>query len=167
MTERKPAGVGFETWVDAQIREARERGEFENLPGTGKPLPSLDGDHDEMWWIKQLLQRENLSFTPPAMALRKAVEDMLDSVGRLLTERAVRNVVDELNTRIRELNRIPPIDGPPSSLMPLDVDGVVERWRTQRAAIEATEAPAVVVDDAVAEPANLSRWRRLTGRRRA
>ncbi|MBY8850638.1 hypothetical protein [Saccharothrix longispora] len=29
MTERKPAGVGLETWIERQIREAQERGEFE------------------------------------------------------------------------------------------------------------------------------------------
>ena len=132
MTERKPAGVSFETWVDAQIREARERGEFDNLPGAGKPLTNLDGNHDEMWWIRQWLKREELSFTPPAIALRKAVEDMLANVGRLLTERAVRNVVEELNSRIRELNRIPPTTGPPSNLMPLDVDVVLARWDEQR-----------------------------------
>jgi Domain of unknown function (DUF1992) len=140
VTERKPAGVSFETWVDAQIREARERGEFDNLAGTGKPLTNLDGNHDEMWWIRQWLKREDLSFTPPAIALRKAVEDMLANVGKLLTERAVRNVVGELNVRIRELNRMPPLEGPPSNLMPLDVDDVLLRWRAHRAVIEATEA---------------------------
>jgi hypothetical protein len=140
MTERKPAGVSFETWVDAQIREARERGEFDNLPGQGKPLTDLDGNHDELWWIRQMLKREDLSFTPPAIALRKSVEDMLDNVGKLLTERAVRNVVEELNTRIRELNRIPPVDGPPSNLMPLDVEAVLERWRAERVVIAATES---------------------------
>ncbi len=81
MTERKPAGVSFEYWVDAQIRAARERGEFENLPGHGKPLANVDGNHDEMWWIKQWLRRENISFTPPAIALRKAAEDLLESGG--------------------------------------------------------------------------------------
>jgi hypothetical protein len=132
--------VSFESWVDAQIREARERGEFDNLAGAGKPLTDLDGNHDEMWWIRQWLKREDLSFTPPAIALRKAVEDMLANVGKLLTERAVRNVVEELNVRIREMNRIPPLEGPPSNLMPLDVEAVLTRWRAERAVIEATEA---------------------------
>jgi hypothetical protein len=132
MTERKPAGVSFETWVDAQIRAAKERGEFENLPGHGKPLTGLDGNHDELWWIKQLLRREELGFTPPAIALRKAAEDLLESLPKLPTERVVRANVEELNTRIRHLNRIPSMDGPPSSLMPLDLEGVVERWRAER-----------------------------------
>ncbi len=142
VTERKPANVNFETWVDAQIRASRERGEFDNLPGHGKPLPNLDVYADDLWWIKQLLKREELSFTPPALALRKSVEDLLDSVGRLRSERTVRDVVEELNGRIRHMNRIPPVDGPPSSLMPLDVERVVARWNEQRRAYEAPTAQA-------------------------
>jgi hypothetical protein len=151
MTERKPAGVSFETWVDAQIREARERGEFDNLPGTGKPLAAIDGYDDDMWWIKQWLKRENLSFTPPALALRKSVEDVLESVGRLRSEGIVRDVVDELNLRIRAMNRIPPVEGPPTTLMPLDVEAVVDQWATERAALEAEQA-AQRVDTSHAPP---------------
>ena len=39
MTERKPPGTSWETWIEAQIRVAMEDGAFENLPGAGKPLP--------------------------------------------------------------------------------------------------------------------------------
>ena len=58
MTERKPADVNFESWIDRQIREATERGEFDNLPGTGKPLPG--GPVEEQWWLKDYLRRETL-----------------------------------------------------------------------------------------------------------
>ena len=160
MTERKPANASFESWVDAQIREARERGEFDNLAGAGKPLASIDGHDDEMWWVKQWLKREELSFTPPALALRKNVEDMLESIGRLRTERAVRDVVGELNERIRHMNRIPPIEGPPSNLMPLDVEAVVARWGHQRAALVAAEQPADEPrsEEAGQEPPRRRRW---------
>lgn len=59
MTERKPPEVSFESWIDKQIREAEERGDFATLKGRGKPLP--DGlnttSHDEQWWIKQKMAR--------------------------------------------------------------------------------------------------------------
>jgi hypothetical protein len=149
MTERKPAGASFESWVDAQINEARERGEFENLPGFGKPLPDLTGDHDEMWWIRNWLKRENLSFTPPAIALRKAAEDLLASLDKFPTERGLRAAVDELNARVREMNRSFVVDGPPSNMMPLDVEPIVGRWAELRAARAAT-AVAVVAPEPVA-----------------
>ena len=65
----------FETWVDQQIREAQERGEFDNLPGKGKPIKDLHEPYDELWWIRQKLERENISYTPPNLALGKQIED--------------------------------------------------------------------------------------------
>ena len=128
---RKPPGMPFETWVDQQIREAQERGEFQGLPGAGKPLRGLDEPADELWWVKQYLRRENLSVTPPSLALRKEVQDLQDRLAGERSETRVREIVMDLNARIRQLNRIP-VDGPPSTVMPLDVDVVVERWRARR-----------------------------------
>ena len=133
MTERKPPGVSFETWVDRQIREARERGEFDDLPGAGKPIKGLDDPPDELWWVKQLLQREGISVTPPTLKLRKDVETAMQRLAELPDEATVREIVARLNVRIRETNRLP-TSGPPSSLMPLDADRVVDRWRAERSA---------------------------------
>jgi hypothetical protein len=71
VTERRPAGMPFGSWVERQIREAQERGEFDDLPGAGKPLPGLTRDYDEMWWLRQLAEREHVSTLPPMLALRK------------------------------------------------------------------------------------------------
>lgn len=66
MTERKPPEVTFESWIDKQIREAEQRGDFASLPGRGKPLPEgLDTtSYDEQWWIKQKMVREGVSHLP-------------------------------------------------------------------------------------------------------
>ena len=53
MTQRKPPGTSWETWIDAQIRVAMEKGAFDNLPGAGKPLPDLGQEYDPLWWVKQ------------------------------------------------------------------------------------------------------------------
>ena len=65
MTRRKPPGAGWESWIDYQIREAQERGEFDDLPAAGKPIPDLDKPFHEMWWVKDKLRREGLSYMPP------------------------------------------------------------------------------------------------------
>ena len=59
------------TWVDLQVRQAMERGEFDNLPGQGKPIEDLGVEHDPDWWVKKLVERENIALLPPALALRK------------------------------------------------------------------------------------------------
>jgi DnaJ-like protein len=68
MTRRRPPGVGWESWIDRQVREAEKRGEFRDLPGAGKPLADLDAPRDENWWIRNKLRDEGLSYTPPSLA---------------------------------------------------------------------------------------------------
>jgi hypothetical protein len=132
MTDRKPRGVGFETWVERQIREATERGEFDNLPGAGKPIADLDDPHDELWWVKGKLRRENFSYLPPTMALRKEAEDALAAASTAASEAEVRRIVADINARIVEGNR-KAASGPPLNLMPFDVERVVAAWRERPA----------------------------------
>jgi len=136
MTERKPPGVPFESWVDKQIREAERRGEFAQLAGVGKPLPDgTDTAYDELWWIKRKMAREGLSVLPPTLALRKEAEDTLAAALRAPTERLVRKLVEDVNVKIRDLMFKPP-PGPPLGLKPYDVEEVVRRWRELREAAE-------------------------------
>jgi hypothetical protein len=132
MTQRKPPGVSFETWIDRQIREATERGEFDDLPGTGKPIADLNRPYDEMWWLRQKMQRENLSYLPPTLALRKEAEEALAAASRAASEPEVRRIVADINDKIREANR-KPTAGPPTDLAPYDVERVVRDWRDHRA----------------------------------
>jgi hypothetical protein len=131
MTARKPPGVGWESWIDKQIREAEERGEFEDLPGAGQPIPDLDKPFDELWWVKNKLQREGLSYMPPSVALRKEAHDALEAVSRARSEADVRRLIADINENIREANR-KVSRGPSLMLMPFDVERVVEEWREER-----------------------------------
>ena len=131
MTERKPPGVGFGTWVERKLREAVERGEFDNLPGAGKPIADLDKPHDESWWIKQKLRREQLAYLPPTLALRKEAEDALLAASRARSEEEVRRIVADINGKIRDGNR-KAASGPPLDLAPFDVERVVRGWRERR-----------------------------------
>lgn len=131
MTERKPTGVSFESWVDKQIREAEQRGDFSALPGFGKPIPGLERPYDETWWIKAKMQREGLSVLPPSLRLRKEAEDAREAASGARTEAEVRRILTEVNDRIRKALLMPP-EGPPLNLRPFDVDAVVQEWREQR-----------------------------------
>ncbi len=128
MTERKPPGVSFETWADKQIREAEARGAFADLPGRGKPLPSLNTPYDELWWIKGKMQREGLSFLPPSLVLRKEAEDAVAAAAEARSERQVRRILTEINEKIEAAIRRPP-QGPPLNLVPYDVEQHVAEWR--------------------------------------
>ncbi|MEU1510924.1 DUF1992 domain-containing protein [Streptomyces sp. NPDC005811] len=134
MTERKPPGVPFESWVDKQIRDAERRGEFDQLPGAGKPLPpGTDSTYDELWWIKRKMAREGLSVLPPTLALRKEAEDALAAAYAAPSERIVRKIVTDVNVKLRDMMFRPP-PGPPLGMKPYDVEAVVREWRERRAA---------------------------------
>ena len=86
--------------VEDQIRDAMARGEFENLPGAGKPLDL--GDDDEAWWVKRRLaemrRRDGLE------AQARGIADLEEALWRLPDVAAVKARVAEINLVIGELN---------------------------------------------------------------
>ena len=123
----------YESRIDRQIREAQERGEFDDLPGTGQPIPDRGELYDENWWLKQWIQRENITgMVPATLKIRKEAEDLDERLARETQESAVRRIVAELNARIERANR-GLIDGPPVVIPLFNVDDVVVRWREARA----------------------------------
>jgi hypothetical protein len=126
---RKP-GETQEGWLERILREAQEEGAFDHLAGAGKPLP-LTGVLEEAWWIKAKLRREKLADLPEAIAIRLEAEQVLAEVARERDERRARERLEELDAKIRKINRTT-ISGPPTTLAPLDVDGILARWRAAR-----------------------------------
>ncbi len=135
MPPRKPPGVSFETWIEAQIRKAQEAGEFDDLPGEGKPIHKPGQTYDPDWWAKQLVKREGLSVLPPSLEIRREVEKTLEALEKLPSEKLVRERIRALNAKIRVVNSQVTY-GPPSSQPPLDEEVVVARWREQRDRID-------------------------------
>ncbi len=165
--------------MEKAIREAQERGEFDNLPGAGKPLRLGDPEYEDPdWWVKGLVQRENLDLSlamPPAMVLRKEAAGFPESLLDLRTEEGVRAVLEDYNRRVR-VDRLRPAIGPlpPLIARTVDVDEVVEGWRElreQRRAEAQTQASARRAEaeaaaSAVTSSAQTRRpwWRRVIGR---
>ncbi|HET9773337.1 MAG TPA: DUF1992 domain-containing protein [Acidimicrobiia bacterium] len=131
MTEQKPPKLRWETWVERKIRESMERGEFDNLPGSGEPLPDLAQPYDELWWLRKKLREEKLSIDPPALTLRKEVDEARLRISAARTEPEVRRLVAAVNERIVYVNSHITF-GPPSDIVPLDVEQVVAAWRAAR-----------------------------------
>jgi hypothetical protein len=118
-------------WVDLQVRKAIDRGEFDNLPGAGKPIRGLGGAHDPDWWVKSLVERERITgVLPPALALRKEDAELDARLDRETTEEGVRRVVADFNRRIVEARR--QLQGGPPVITPTrDEDGEVAAWRAR------------------------------------
>jgi len=128
MSDRQARGV------DRAIQEAEARGEFENLPGAGKPLPGIGGPLADDWWLHQQATRENMGLDalPPALRLGREVEELPAKLDAMKHETAVREAVVDLNARIKKA-LIGPIEGPPLRFGLLDADETVAAWRERRA----------------------------------
>jgi hypothetical protein len=93
-----------ESVVERQIREAQERGEFDDLPGSGRPLRSA-GSYDPDWWARQYVKRERLR--DQADDLRRTIRS---EAPRLLAagDAEARRRIDEINAEVERLNEMLP-----------------------------------------------------------
>ncbi len=144
-------------WVDHQIRAAMARGEFDNLPGAGKPL-NLPDRHDPDWWVKGLIEREKITgVLPPALGLRREDAGLDAELDRLGSEEEVRRALADFNQRVVAARR--QLQGGPPVVTPLrEVEDEVNAWRQRRA-----ERRASVRAAELRERAELPRrrwWRR-------
>ena len=126
----KPASP-WDRLAEQRIREAQAEGKFDQLPGFGRPILGIDDPHDELWWVKEKLRREELSHLPPALAIRLDVERTLARLASLTAEFEVREEVSALNERIRKAS-LGPAWGPPVDVALLSADDIVQNWRTAR-----------------------------------
>jgi hypothetical protein len=157
MTERKPPGMSFETWVDTQISQGLARGDFDGLAGAGKPLSRAALDETGYEWVVAKARRENLDLLgmlPPGLALRKERDDLPRRAEALPSEAAVRALAEDYDDRVRAFWRRPqesrwsPVPGL------CDVEALVAGWRQSRPAAPEPPAPP-------AAPPRLPWWRRF------
>jgi hypothetical protein len=140
-------------WVDLQVKQAMERGEFDNLPGAGKPLGDLGSLHDRDWWLKKLIERERISVLPAALQLRKDDAELDALLDREATEKQVRTTLEDFNRRVIEARR--QLQGGPPVVTPTrDIDAEVERWRERR------RSSAVAKQTPRPDPPRKPWWRR-------
>jgi Domain of unknown function (DUF1992) len=158
MTERKPAGMSFETWVESQIAQGMARGDFEGLAGSGKPLPRRSDADSMVDWVVAKARQENLDvfgMLPPGLALRKEREDLPRRAAELVSETAVRALAEDYNARVEAFWRRPqesrwsPVPGL------ADVEALVAEWHRNR-----PPRPAPAPEPAAPERRRwLDRWR--------
>lgn len=117
----------FESAIEAQIKAARRRGDFDNLPGAGKPIEGLDRD-DPDWWLKNKMKEEGLEggVVVPSLQLRADVPRELARI-RLMKDRdTARTALAALNLRIHKVNSRQ-IRGPSSNVAPIDINAFLQQ----------------------------------------
>jgi len=139
----------WEPLIDRMIRESMERGEFDNLPGTGLPIDLAENPYEppDLRTVHRLLR--NAGFAPAWIEERKDIEAQFqESYSKLTRARALycvtgdysnpdwqramkefRERVEELNQRIRAYNLHAPAAGFHRTI--IDADQVIDDLTNQ------------------------------------
>jgi hypothetical protein len=136
MSENADWASRFESLLDRQIRAAQERGEFDDLPGAGKPLPSDGAPYRPNWWLEQVVERENAGAfaIPPTLALKKIADELRAGATGYGTEQEVRAAVADYNEQAVRVRQLPQEGVRAVLLPPLSADRIVAGWRAARSA---------------------------------
>ncbi|TLM71310.1 DUF1992 domain-containing protein [Pseudarthrobacter sp. NamB4] len=127
--------------ADYLVRDAMAQGKFDDLKYAGKPIPGLGERYDPDWWVKGLLQRENISgLGPPAILLRTEDAELDAKLDEQYTEQQVRDILQDFNRRVIDARRQLQ-GGPPVITKTREVEEEVVRWRERRAARVVETAP--------------------------
>lgn len=120
--------------VEMSIQQAIRRGEFDNLPGAGKPIPGLGQSHDPDWWIRRKIESEKLTgLGPSALMLRVEDRELDAKLDELHREHDVREALEDFNRRVIEARR-QLLGGPPVVTPTRDIEAEIRAWRERRAA---------------------------------
>ncbi|MBM7782334.1 hypothetical protein JOD47_002502 [Arthrobacter tumbae] len=124
----------FAAKADFEIRQATARGDFDNLKYAGKPIPGLGTTLDPDWWVKGLIEREQLSGLAPApFRLRTEDAELDGKLDQQYMESRVRELLEDFNRQVVDARR-QLLGGPPVVTKTRDVEQEIERWRERRAA---------------------------------
>lgn len=120
--------------VESALDEAIRRGDFDDLPGLGKPLSGLHNSQDPDWWIKAKMDHEDMSgVAPAAFQLRKENAVLEETLDVFTKESDVRTYLAGFNDRVRaavmDLREGPPVFTPPRK-----VEHEIVAWHQRRAA---------------------------------
>jgi hypothetical protein len=138
---QKRAGVDDAAKAEYLIRDAMARGKFDNLKYAGKPIPGLGEAYDPDWWVKGLLQRENITGLGPKAILLRTEDAGLDArLDAQFSEKQVREILEDFNRRVIDARRQLQ-GGPPVITKTRDVDAELVRWRERRADAAAAAPP--------------------------
>lgn len=150
--------------VESAIEQAARRGDFDDLPGAGKPL-DLPATHDPDWWVNQRIASGDIdrqALLPAVVLLRKEYEKRDETLAALPTAKAAREYAEDFTERVHQDRRATPFQ---RMLAPAwDPDEAAARWRELRAATEEQRAasdeepPPPAPSDAAPRGSRRRRW---------
>ena len=97
---------GFDKIVEERIRKAQRKGDFKNLPGTGKPLELTEDSHiaEDLRLAHKILK--NADCLPPEIEIKKEIQQTEDLLAGIQNASEKYRALKKLNYLIMKLNTI-------------------------------------------------------------
>lgn len=94
----------FQKIVEKRIKEAQERGDFDDLPGHGEPINIEDDRNipEDLRLVYKILK--NADCLPPELQLRKDIRQMEDMLDNIPDEKEKYRQIKKINFKIMQLN---------------------------------------------------------------
>ena len=95
---------GYRKIVEKKIKDAEKNGEFDNLPGKGKPLNLEDDSRipEDLRLAYKILK--NADCLPPEIELKKEIKQMEDMLENIPDEKERYRQIKKINLKIMKLN---------------------------------------------------------------
>ncbi len=96
----------FQKIIEKKIKEAQDKGEFDNLPGSGEPLKIEDDSHvpEDLRLVYKILKNANC--LPPELQLKKEIRQMEDMLDKIQDEKEMYRQLKRINYKITQLNML-------------------------------------------------------------
>jgi len=95
---------GFDKLVEERIKDAQKKGDFNNLPGSGKPLDLDDNSciAEDLRLAYKILK--NADFVPPEIEIKDEIKKTEDLLAGMKDEKEIYGILKKLNFLILKLN---------------------------------------------------------------
>lgn len=96
--------IGYQKIIEKRIKEAQEKGEFDDLPGHGEPIKMEDDSHipEDLRLAYKILK--NADCLPPEIELKKEIRQMEDMLANIPDEKEQYRLIKKINYKIMKLN---------------------------------------------------------------
>ena len=97
---------GFDKLVEERIKNAQKKGDFNNLPGSGKPLDLDDNScvAEDLRLAYKILK--NADFVPPEIEIKNEIKKTEDLLAGMKDEKEKYRTLKKLNFLILKLNNM-------------------------------------------------------------
>lgn len=102
------------TWIEKRLSQLADDGYFDDLPGSGKPIPDIDTEYSPGWWASRWVERDAARQSRKEM--RKRIQSDVAAALELPRPEArirlaeIAEGIDELNRLLDSEQQLPAID---------------------------------------------------------